>query len=654
MTGLQPDLHPDSNPDFLDTNSDTNSDSDSNSNDSHSDPDPDIGLLEFPMDSPMSHAILEPGEADDLSGNNPDHGLDVHMDLPGAVADLQEKLLNGYQCPPHPTGDISKPKVLSTSQSLSLKHYIAWRKSNGTVLAYKLHAHVLQDACNDTTILSLHAVHRLASHLTGLEPVQVDICPGSCIAYTGSFEELDSCPFVWSGSRSPCGLPCYKQKQSPNAQATPHAQMLYIPIIPVIRAMFTNEETSRLLCYRDHCLQQALHLVATAPRAHAYSDFANAYVHLQQYENGLFQDSRDIAFALSTDGAQLTMKKQSDTWILILIILNLPPEICYKSSNTIVAFATPGPRGPGDIESFLYPLFKEMAMASAGIWVWDAVDSSYFTNRSCICMALGDMLGSAKLSGMAGHSAVFGDHFSMVRGAHASLKPGAKSQYYPISPPQSQTYNPECPVAYDLDNLPMRNSQAYWETIRMLQDARSKAQAQAITHRTGISCMSLCAASPAYDHPTFFPLDPFHLFYENCMAFLWDLWVTMSSPSEIIHLSVEKACTFGNIISDAMSTLPPSFCGTIWDPYLKWQSQYKVFEWMALLHWYIIPIGIELEFNPTVLENFSFFAEAVEIAMTIQPMGEKDLLELMGLIKAFLTGFEQLYVGDDPEKVSHC
>jgi len=40
--------------------------------------------------------------------------------------------------------------------------------------------------------------------------------------------------------------------------------------------------------------------------------------------------------------------------------------------------------------------------------------------------------------------------------------------------------------------------------------------------------------------------------------------------------------------------------------------------------------------------------------MTIQPMGEKDLLELMGLIKAFLTGFEQLYVGDDPEKVSRC
>jgi hypothetical protein len=138
------------------------------------------------------------------------------------------------------------------------------------------------------------------------------------------------------------------------------------------------------------------------------------------------------------------------------------------------------------------------------------------------------------------------------------------------------------------------------------------------------------------------------------MGFLWDLWVTISSPSEIIHLSTEKVRALGNLIHNAMSTLPPSFCGTIRDPYLKRQSQYKIYEWMALLHWYIIPIGIELEFNPAVLENFSFFAEAVERAMTIQPMGQKELADLMGLIKNFLMGFEQIYVGDNPEYVSHC
>ncbi|KAF8900456.1 hypothetical protein CPB84DRAFT_1626643, partial [Gymnopilus junonius] len=55
-----------------------------------------------------------------------------------------------------------------------------------------------------------------------------------------------------------------------------------------------------------------------------------------------------------------------------------------------------------------------MARASEGLWIWDAVDSSYFTHRAYITMALGDMLGSAKLNGMAGHSAIFGDRFSLV------------------------------------------------------------------------------------------------------------------------------------------------------------------------------------------------------------------------------------------------
>ncbi|KZP06838.1 hypothetical protein FIBSPDRAFT_666937, partial [Athelia psychrophila] len=55
-----------------------------------------------------------------------------------------------------------------------------------------------------------------------------------------------------------------------------------------------------------------------------------------------------------------------------------------------------------------------MARASEGIWTWDAIDSSYFVLRAYIVMILGDMLGSAKLSGMAGHLAIFGDRFTMV------------------------------------------------------------------------------------------------------------------------------------------------------------------------------------------------------------------------------------------------
>ena len=75
---------------------------------------------------------------------------------------------------------------------------------------------------------------------------------------------------------------------------------------------------------------------------------------------------------------------------------------------------------------------------------------------------------------------------------------------------------------------------------------------------------------------------------------------------------------------------------------------------MALLHWYIIPIGIELEFNPVVLDNFSHFVEAVEMAMTIKPKSEAELNTLHHLLCTFLEGFQRIYIGDNPEKVARC
>jgi len=597
---------------------------------------------------------LEDSESDDVDseddsmGNESDDLEDVC--LPDTLIQLRKLLLGEYSLPLVPPNSVSGPKILSASEKYSLKHYVAWKSSNGTVKAYKLHAQVLQEAA-DVEILSLHNVQKLAIALTDFLPIKVDICPQSCIAYTGEYENMTSCPHVRDGKM--CGQQRYKERKKQFAPNKPRAQMMHLPVMATIKAMFANEETSGLLRHRDKCLQQALHIMATASGAHKYSDFADSKVHMHHYQSmDLFQDSRDIAFAISTDGAQLTMKKQSDTWLLIFILLNLPAEIRYQVKNYTVAFSTPGPNPPGNMESFLYPVFEQMAIASEGIWTWDAVDSSYFVNRAHICMALGDMLGSAKLNGMAGHAAVYGDRFSMVKGARASNNKGAKAQYYPLSPPETSIYNPDRPESYDLDNLPMREEDFYWKTICALQTASSKTAANALTKKTGISRLPLCAASPAFVHPSFFPLDPFHLLYENCQAFMWDLWTIFSSPSEIIHLSADMACQFGQMVSEAMLTLPAAFCGPVRDPFLKRQSQYKIYEWMALLHWYILPIGIELGLNYEVLENYSHFVEAVEFAMTISPRSEEDLANLHNMIKKFLQGFERLYIGKDPQKVS--
>jgi Transposase family tnp2 len=564
--------------------------------------------------------------------------------IPDVVIRLQKQLLGGYTLPPCPAEAPPLP-TLSGEEILSLQHYLAWTESHGTVKAYYSHAKLLA-AIGQKEILSLYMVRKLALKLTGLKTSFVDMCPKSCMAFTGDSQSESACSY------KNCNEPRYKSQRSSKAESKPRATMLYMPIIPIIQAHYANAETSHDMRHRDHVLQQTLGAVAEF--AGKKSEFSNSDNHVDHVKKmGLFKDKRDTALSISSDGAQLTMKKQSNMWLLIVVLLNLSPDVCYKADNIIIPLVIPGPSAPGNVESFIYPLFEELAKASVGMWTWDAVDSSYFVLRAYLCGVKGDMLGSAKLSGMAGHSAQYGDRFSLVQGARPSTGGGAKAQYYPISPPDKEIFNPRRDIV-DLDDLPFRGQRHYWETIQRLELARTEAERKRIVLETGISRLTMCATSPAFSHPSFFPLDPFHLFYENCMVHIWDLWVTHSKPDEQIHMDKKMASSLGEEIEKAVKTLPSSFCSPIRNPYKKRNSQYKIYEWMALLHWYIIPIAWELKFDFDVLENFMRFADIVESAMSHSPKSDEELAFLYILVKSFLQGFEKLYVRDDPKLVTRC
>ena len=112
------------------------------------------------------------------------------------------------------------------------------------------------------------------------------------------------------------------------------------------------------------------------------------------------------------------------------------------------------------------------------------------------------------------------------------------------------------------------------------------------------------------------------------------------------------ASQLGEEIEKAMNTLPSSFSGPIRDTHKKRHSQYKIYEWMALLHWYIIPIAWELGFDREVLENFMEFADLVEIAMSHTPKSDKQLAAAYVLAQSFLEVFQRLYVHNEPKNVS--
>ena len=65
-------------------------------------------------------------------------------------------------------------------------------------------------------------------------------------------------------------------------------------------------------------------------------------------------------------------------------------------------------------------------------------------------------------------------------------------------------------------------------------------------------------------------------------------------------------------MSNAISMLPSSFVG----------------QWMAPIHWYIVSIGLELELNPAILQNYSHFVDAAEFVMTIKARSVNDIIKL--------------------------
>ncbi len=79
-----------------------------------------------------------------------------------------------------------------------------------------------------------------------------------------------------------------------------------------IWAMFANPETSSLLYHCDQCLKEALHLVGSAAAAVKcqYSDGNSQVAYFAAPTSWAFPDPQDVAFALSSDGAQLWHSSQ--------------------------------------------------------------------------------------------------------------------------------------------------------------------------------------------------------------------------------------------------------------------------------------------------------------------------------------------------------
>ena len=100
-----------------------------------------------------------------------------------------------------------------------------------------------------------------------------------------------------------------------------------------------------------------------------YNNMTCSCDYLEAIEAGRIKD-HDVLMQLSLNGAQLYHNKDSDCWIFVYVIHNLPPNLCYKKRLVIPAGFIPGPEKMKDGNSFLYPILHHIStLQNKGLWI---------------------------------------------------------------------------------------------------------------------------------------------------------------------------------------------------------------------------------------------------------------------------------------------
>ena len=234
-------------------------------------------------------------------------------------------------------------------------------------------------------------------NLTGIRHVRIDCCRNSCIAYTGAYVELQTCPF--------CSEPrCYK-----NDIAIRTFDL--IPIIHRLRLQFASS-------LRAQALQEYPRSLQNIPWD-GVRDYWDGRLHKEHKNNGFFGDPRDISLAFSTDGLALFKVGTDSVWPLLLINLNLKPAERFKKHNLLLCGIIPGPKNPQDIQSFLRPIVDELKELAAGIDnVYDAFTKTHFTLRAHLVLVTADLPAMAKTMGISGHGSYNHCRFCTINGIH--------------------------------------------------------------------------------------------------------------------------------------------------------------------------------------------------------------------------------------------
>ena len=549
---------------------------------------------------------------------------------------MQEEDIDGLR-DPGPVLDLKDPSPLLRS----LRHFINNASSSRAHYSAIREIELLNNPDDD--FLSYDKVKRRIRWLSGVVPLEHDMCPSSCQAYTGPYSELEVCPR------------CSTTRYFPGT-TTPRKRFTTVPIGPVIQAFYGSRDTADHMHYLERRLAANVdHARRAGGHLGKYDDTSCGKELLDAWTAGVFRKT-DVALQISIDGAQLRADQPSEAWVFIWIIHNLPPSLRYKKQFVIPGAIVPGPNKPGDIDSFLFPsVFHVASLQREGLKIYDASTDAYILKSTpVIIFATADSLGSASMSGMVGHSGKWGCRLYCDMPSRHRTGDG---HYYPIMHrphdydligcSHSDVHNE------DLSRYRADLAQKYKQNLEFLLASHTQTEYRTRCLAVGLCKQTLFSGLPCQPIPVpnVFIMDIMHLTMLNDPDLFLKLFtgkLDVYEPDDrstwdwaIFYRNNDLWKAHGETVVRAVPYIPSSFGRAPRDPAKKLNTGYKAWEFQQ----YIYGLGPMLFRHLLPRKYWLNFCKLVAGVRILQrhAIGYNDLLRGHTLLLDFAHEFEELY-----------
>ena len=185
----------------------------------------------------------------------------------------------------------------------------------------------------------------------GLKHEQVHCCPDGHVLYEGDNTHLSECPT------------CHQQRYIPGSNSVPRRVARYFDVVKHLQRLFKCPQVAQHMTWYDshRCHGQLMRSVADSEQWKA----------IDRNEPEFATVPTNLRLGLVGDGI-IPYKNNAvkhSTWVLLIVIYNLPPWLLTKKFFISMALLIPGPKSPTaeNIDVFLAPIVRDLLRLWQGV-----------------------------------------------------------------------------------------------------------------------------------------------------------------------------------------------------------------------------------------------------------------------------------------------